>query len=55
MNIPYSPAADRNSQPILEVLQQILPVRGRATRPALANEGVQINSAGMLVLKLKTA
>ncbi len=29
-NIPFSPAADRNSQPILEVLQQILPARGRA-------------------------
>ena len=29
-NIPFSPAADRNSQPILQVLQQILPARGRA-------------------------
>lgn len=29
-NIPFSPAADRNSQPILAVLQQILPARGRA-------------------------
>jgi SAM-dependent methyltransferase len=26
----FSPAADRNKQPILEVLQQVLPVQGRA-------------------------
>lgn len=27
---PYSPAADRNKQPILEVLQRLLPPQGRA-------------------------
>ena len=31
MNVPaFSPAADRNKQPILEVLQQVLPAQGHA-------------------------
>lgn len=29
-NLPHSPAAERNKQPILEVLQQLLPGRGTA-------------------------
>jgi hypothetical protein len=28
--LPFSPAADRNKQPILEALRQVLPTRGRA-------------------------
>jgi SAM-dependent methyltransferase len=29
-NLPFSPAADRNKQPILSVLRQVLPATGRA-------------------------
>jgi hypothetical protein len=29
-NLPFSPAADRNKQPILEVLRRVLPATGRA-------------------------
>lgn len=29
-DLPESPAAERNKQPILEVLQRLLPARGRA-------------------------
>lgn len=29
-SLPFSPAADRNKQPILEALQKVLPARGRA-------------------------
>jgi hypothetical protein len=29
-NLPFSPAADRNKQPILEALQRVLPPRGLA-------------------------
>lgn len=30
MEIPFSPAADRNKQPILDLLRNVLPARGRA-------------------------